>query len=90
VSRVVDALWSALTFTLWAGIMAMGMYAFIMPEPGAEERGREQYAAMMERLEAEQVQCEAQMLHDVRAHRRPTQADVDEVHAACDRTSAWR
>jgi hypothetical protein len=90
VSRVVDALWSVLAVGLWAVVMAMGMYAFIMPDPAEEERGRELYDAMMQQLTEEQVQCEAQMLHDVRVRRRPTQADVDEAHAACDRTSAWR
>ncbi len=89
-SRAVDALWSALAMALWAGIMAMGMYAFIMPEPGAEERGREQYARMMQQLEAEQAQCEASQLRRVRAVREPSAEELADARATCDRTSAWR
>jgi hypothetical protein len=89
-NMVVDALWSALALSVGGFLVAVVVYAFVMPDPAMEESGARGYAAMMERLEDEQMQCEAQMLHDVRLYRAPTQADVDEVHAACDRTSAWR
>ncbi len=75
---------------LWAGIMAMGMYAFIMPEPGAEERGREQYARMMERLQEQEAECRSERLHRVRAVREPTADELESVRDECDRTSAWR
>lgn len=87
---VVDAIGAAVTFALGVGIVATMVYAFIMPDPWNEERGQKQYDAMMERLHEEEMECEANMLHDVRMYRRPTQDDVDAVHAACDRTSAWR
>jgi len=87
---VVDAIGTAVTFIIGASIFAMAMYAFIMPDPWNEERGAKQYDAMMERLHEEEMECEANMLHDVRMYRRPTQDDVDAVLAACDRTSAWR
>lgn len=89
-SRVVDALWGVLAMGLCGCIAAMVMYAFIMPEPGAEERGREQYAAMMEQLEAEEARCEAQELRRVRAVREPTAEELADARAYCDRTSAWR
>jgi hypothetical protein len=87
---VVDAIGNAAAFVFGAGIMAVAVYAFIMPDPWNEERGAKQYDAMMEQLEQEEMECEADMLHDVRMYRRPTQEDVDAVHAACDRTSGWR
>ena len=89
-NMVVDALWSALALSVGGFLVAVVAYAFVMPDPAMQERGAREYAAMMERLEAEEAQCVHEQLRAVRAVRDPSDAELAEARSACDRTSAWR
>lgn len=89
-SRVVDALWGVLAMGLWGCIAAMAMYAFITPDPMMVERGEQARQQMLLELREVEARCEAQELHRVRAVREPTDEELADARAYCDRTSAWR
>lgn len=89
-NNIKNVIFNIMAWTVCAVPVAAAMYAFIMPDPMSIERGEQLREEMLQQLTNEEIECESQMLHNIRLRRAPTQDDVEAVHATCDRTSAWR